>query len=445
MLQLPNKAQSGNALILSCYSDSGTGTITIGDDSNANTWTAGPTNTGVHTKKLSQWYAPNVSSSTRIIAASPATSTANWLCAAYEFNNISTSSPGDGNSGNHGTSATYTAGSFTPTTANDLIQTNCFEEGVFGSNNNTTSWTSGGTQGTVTWSLNGADIWQVMGAQWGQQGTAAAINPQMTASLSSDFICVAQALKTATAGGTASGLRVVGMQHTDSANFTACTLNSSCTVTIQMPTSGNALPIAYEGTTAMSLSAVSSTPSNTWVLPAGCLVQISNGAQWVYAVNASTSNTQTFSITQAFYGGAETIIIFDIAGAATSAFDQCITDHATPANHNDITPASLTPAIAGEWMGAVIGVQGGTVVSLTSPAANQNFLSTTFRGEFGLNVPTDRNNGFGGYLIPGTSATSFTWHAGDTTNWAGWASSQIAIKPPSGTTTPQMLDLGVGQ
>lgn len=434
-LPLPNGAKSGNALIVGCYSRPSAGTITVTDDQ-SNTWSNGPTNVGTNFT-LYTFYALNVASGTQLIHVSPANSVVAWLCSAYEFINVATASALDVSTGNHGTSASATAGSFTPAANGELLFQYFVQDGVWGADTNMTSLSTA-TQGTCAWSLATSDLWQVTGAQWCVQGTAAAINPTMTMNASKTFTSVALALVPSTAGTNATGMRVFGLQHTDSTNFGSCTGGSPCTATIQMPTQGNLLAIAYEGTTAMSLSSVSSSPANTWSLPAGCLVQIANGAQWVYAANATTSNTQTVTVTEASYGGAESVLIYDIIGAATSPFDSCVTDHSTGTilNHNDITPTSITPTKANGLVMSVIGVQGGTVASLTSPPANQNFMSVTFTGELGNNVPTDRNNGFVSYQNPSMAAVSFVYHAGDTTNWDGWATSQIAFEPPATTQGP---------
>lgn len=430
-LRLSEPVSAGNMMYAVCYYASGAGSITVTDD-HGNTWYPIRTSTGHNSLTMGSWYAPNVAANTRVISFSPANASASWKCDAYVFSGVATANATDGGSANAGTDTTsMSAGSFTPTTSNDLIVNTCFTDGVAGGFHNPTSYTKGASQSNVTWKMGAVNLAWAVATEWGQQTTATAINPAMTQAGAADYNCIANAFKVASgSGGAPTGIHTRGTVEVDTSyavgNTTPCT-GASCTMDLQVAGAGNLGVVQFEGTQVMSISSLtSSNPSCTWNLKSS-LVDSGHTVQTFAAENCQLTENTVLHVAETGWGGAESVIFYDVAGANAASYDTQSTATGVNADHNDIAIA-ITPNNANELIFAQIGVQGGTVWSLTNPSAGMYFTSTTFDGELGNNVPTDRNNGFA--VAHNSSATSqtFNWQAGDTTNWDGWTAQAVAFK-----------------
>lgn len=365
------------------------------------------------------FFAFNVASNTRVISVSPASSATLLLISVYEFNNIDTAqTAADGSSGNNGTSASITGGSFTPGNANDFLFQWAYSDGALTASG-PTSYTVGSAQGTVTWTLCTADIAGSVVAQYGQQGTAAAINPTVTQSGSIDFVCVAAALKTASAGSAPSGLRIVGVQHLDTGDY-----GNPTSFTQQFPCAGCNLVVAvWQGP--VDLSSVSSTPSNSWSDGGGA----ASNSRIRYAANASTSNALSVTCTLSSSTAVGTLLLYGVAGANTSPFDLSATNSGTQSSNSTpqtLTSISITPTTSNGIVFACVSIALNTVGSVNLGL----FDSITYDGEVGNNVSTDRNNGWVHYYNPNTSAESYTWtmltNAQAVSGWSSVAAAFIA-------------------
>jgi len=430
---LPNPVTAGNALVMVCYSASATGSVTA-SSSPANTWINGPTATDIATgTKLSMWYALNVTAGITVVSVSPQNSSARWQCAAYEFNNVATSAAADGSASNSTTSdpsAAMTAGTFTTTTSGDLLINSCFIDGVYASDQNPTSFAVGSNSG-INWKFAATSLGWAVATEYGQQNAAATINPQMLQNTSAHFICVSQALKSATAGGTLAGMHIVGITSEDTANFP-----SSNVIHLQMPVAGNLVAVSYEGATNQVINSITSNPS-----PAGGWLQRSlsqpptgQNAQFFAGENFSGSNNTMLTITQSVLTSTNTINLIDISGAATVPFDTQVTDSGGQGNNSDLTTASIVPSTSNGLVFGKLTVSGNTVGGITTAPI---FTSCTFgTGEIGNDVPCDRNNGNGNYKNPNTSPVVFTWRFLDSVPVNGWGFAAVAFQAAAGSSAP---------
>lgn len=420
-LRFPHGTQSGNALVVACYTHGDPGTRTVTDDQ-SNAWTAGPLRVGAQLR-LYSFVATNIAANTRVVSFSPSSAVDGVMCAGFEFTNVATAAALDGSSGNSGTNASITAGSFTTNYNGDLVVQFGVREGVWGSDANATSF----TVGSSPWVFLEADLDNAQfAAQFQVQPTAAAINATYTQNNSAGFNSVALALRAATSGSTPTGMHIIGMQHMDTAGWSP----SPGAITVQVPTRGNLIITEYLGNSSSSFSGCTSSPSNTWTTRS----TLSGGGHLGYilaAENASPSTNMTLTCTIPSSAATESLNIYDVSGAATSPYDTNVTDSGSYAGCTSLSPASITPSTSNGLIFAMMGEGGNSAGGIsTSPL----FDSITFDGEIGNDVPTDRNNGFAHYANPNTSAVTFTWTFLDTIGCepiSGWGYLSAAFKAPT--------------
>ena len=161
--------------------------------------------------------------------------------------------------------------------------------------------------------------------QYYVQPTAGAIDPSFTPSGSATWGSLAIALKSADAGtAPGSGIRIVHVQHTLVGTLT--TSDDAAPIPLQFPSTGN-LPVGLFNSVAVT--SVSDSAGNTWSCPGALLSESQGGfyGQIIYAANATTSpSLQDITLT---LGSGSTdgetfqsmLVLFDIAGAATSPYE----------------------------------------------------------------------------------------------------------------------------
>lgn len=206
---LPEPTLSGNCVAFGfSYADGAAGTpvITVDDDSGgANTWVAGPVHTS-GTDHVASFYCLNVAAGTRAITIHAGTNNGAFgqLIGAAEFYNIALSSAADGSNHANGSSATWSPGAFSTSAANSLVVS--FAKDIGGSGNGLFTLGSG-------FSPIGRDTRFGGGSQYKVLVSAGSIDAAITYSNSSNFIAIAFALKTASAGTVPSAEpRLIGVQ-----------------------------------------------------------------------------------------------------------------------------------------------------------------------------------------------------------------------------------------
>jgi hypothetical protein len=357
---LPAASQANNALVLAFTHEFQSGvTITITDDK-GNTWSsiAGPVSDAEHAITERVYGAFGVAAGTQQITVQFSVPVLAFQAHISEWFNVATASATDGSSTNNAsTSPTITAGTFTPGTSGDLILHWSWCT-TWGTSAGTTTWATGFTAGTGFTLLATSQYLGGM-VQYQVQSVAAAINPSITISGTDGdaFNSVAIALKSASAGSQGAAFRIAGIHHLRANNGTSTTVN--------VPTIGNleVLATSYDiGSNA--LSAVSSSPANTWTIPSTTTYQ----PQFAYAENVTSATTMTMTLT---LGVAEAFpfLIYDVVGALAASFDQMVThDSGNSSGDADFTHSpDFTPAQGNELV-IVAGILGtGPVSGLVSP------------------------------------------------------------------------------
>lgn len=423
-LQLPNPTLSGNCVIVAVTTGS-SNTISVSDDK-SNSYTSVTSVTGNQFCQV--FTALNVTAGATVITCSFNATQNDVQALASEFNNIATSSAGDGSHTASGTATAVAAGSFTTTTAGDLI----YHVGWQDSGGITTTSV---TQGTSPFKLISVDLQNTgigsMAAQYQIQASAGAINASYTQAPSAHFDTIAIALKNASAGSTpAAGIRIVSAYHS--------TINGSNTTPWkhQWPTTGNLLVAAILSIDAVTITSLTDGNSNTWTLAGTALSNPGSGQlRFAYVVGPTVSTTMT-GPTVNFTGSnssGDTIVFYDITGAATSPFDSTAgnphatgTDSTTTA-HN-ITTVSITPSTANGLIFSMFGLANPGPCDAVTPGT---FMACTASPEANSG-DMDENNGWGLEYNANTSSRTYLYHFPATGGGAGaWAASAVAFEAPA--------------
>jgi hypothetical protein len=149
--------------------------------------------------------------------------------------------------------------------------------------------------------------------------------------------------------------------------------------------------------------------------------------QMFYAANATPSSTRQMTVSWSSTSGDDTLMFYDVVGAATSPYDTTTSNLGTQSSAGNLTaPPSLTPATSNGLVFAVSVVTFNTVNGLTG--SNQIFDAGTYDGmSLDGPQPYDQNNGWMHYYNPNTSAVPFVWTfisgSEAANNWAGMAAS----------------------
>lgn len=390
-ISLPNLTGAGNTLVMGVSYAYATGMTMAVSDDKGNTWTLGPStpsspSAGQEVSRI--YYATNVMAGTDKIKVTFNTSNYYFQAVVSEFYNVASASPADGSSGNASSSAPdITAGSFTTTTAGDLLYFYGFDSSPGGALTNFTE-PSG-------WTLLSADNQWGMVAQYAIQASAGATNPALTATAGSDsFNAVALALKSASQGTAPAGIRIVHVYHTF---FNANT-------PIQFPTSGNLLLVNTAFSSNQNdLIAMSSNPGNTWTyLSPYAAPQI-----W-FATNATTSSTLIVKPTVSSLG--VTLVLYDVTGATASPYDTAAGNPTASTN----SAANQTifynmPAITPTTNGLVFVVMANGIGPTTNMVGGGQILdSITYGGQIDAST-MDNSDGYGHYFNSTGGAVSFGW------------------------------------
>lgn len=432
-VHLPNPSLSGNAIVLSFIRPSSL-TVSSITDNKSNTWpavTASVTDGG-NTVTLATYVLPNATTATQDITITFSGAAGLFKAHVLELYNVPSSSPTAGSTTNaSSTLPVVTAGSFTPS------QSGCYLYQIAVDS----TFTGGGLGATVLltgigagpgWGLLTGDRGGAWAAQHLVQVSAAAINPRLTfagAGNSTDSaVSIAVAIKQSAGNGTApSGLRIVGQHSIYSRQDNA---------KIEVPTFGN-LTVGFCDSQ-NAITSVSDSASNSYTL-----YQPSGTPQALYAQNATGKSSNVLSFT--WTGGNGFIVqFFDIAGAATSAFDQNATGTIGVAQgagtyHDipDITPTTSTGIVLAR---AEMGFGPPTAVNVGKS------LTVDYSGK--TDAGTDQGSGLIAYFNAPASLIDIAWTtdpfatSGGASSTSGLSASALAFKSASVASTPSLPVFG---
>jgi hypothetical protein len=433
----PEPTQSGNLLVCSSF---GSGSSYSISDDKSETWTkAGSQFPSTDNSGFVEniWYVANNLGGVHEVKVTSSSDAGNVTVTCSEFYNVATSNPVDAAPKCNSVNSTTLTGTATGTlTSGDLVYFVSFNDNVGA----TTSFTAG-SQPNIGWNLDAVDLFDGYAVQHGVYSATTSFNPQMTTGTSNPYTSCAVAFKSASAGtAPTQSMRVVHLGHFNMPN-------SGTTQTVQMPSTGNLLVASFTGG-GDSISGISSIPGNTWA-STGTVAggpSITASSQIYYAGNASTATTATAAITRAGSLTNDSILIYDITGAATSPFDK---DSGGQSGNQTSTVSSfttcsgcLTPSAAGELVILNANQNWCTGTAETSPSgALFDSAFSTINSVNGAQ-PVDQNGEWAHFYNTSTAPITATWtmscdQAEDT--WAGRvaafkasAQSNNQLLPPTG-------------
>jgi hypothetical protein len=405
---LPNPTLANNLLICGVSWDTAA-TATITDNIGTNTWVDGPTSTG-GSRKIMLKFVLGVAGGTQHLTLTLTAPSANVHFRCSEFYNVATSSAVDGTptSASNVTGPTVAAGPITTTVNGDLIYHYGVDDANLCCGNAVTSFVVG-----PNFNLLPSDRHLGFFAQYQVQATAGTINPTMTANQSSHdpFGSAAIAFKAASAG-TAPGPNIRILRELQTNNNA-----SGNDFTIQWPCSGN-LTVFSQGESNNYHTITSITDTNINLFTA---VSRSPGEPYMYYAantNCSTPNTRTMVVHGNVGGSTASDVIYDIANAAASPFDNrasgfdnqnpnvatasCVLNSASTDHAPDITP------IAAPGM-AIVVAEEGTGPRCDLYGAGYVMDSGWYTGATDDSTLMDNGNGYGHYYYSTTATIDFHW------------------------------------
>jgi len=424
-LNLPNLTGAGNALIGGCQWGATTGTVTVTDDK-TNTWALVQSGHVSGNSTVAIYMATNIAASTQKVTFTFSANESFEQCAVYEFYNISTAAVASAvdKKANSSASASTTlaAGSFTPTTANDLL----FEVVDQDSLGYVGTGTSPITAGTYSTTAQGACNWQILfgdpeegfGVQYCAYNSTSAISATMTQSVAGTGNANAIAVLSAAAGTvpSATGIRMN--------NYGLCgmgTNNWATPLQCQLYAQGNLLLSAGVSSPADPFTGTTDSKSNTYTQAGSTISDGASGnVQFYYAQGATTAGLVSVKMGLSTTTSTSTYMVGDVSNAATTALDTTASATGTQSVSGNLTSApSYTPGQQNEVIIAILGVDSNSVTGST----NATFLGA-FIAPSGGSGGGQENNGWALlYNASSTSAQAFGWttSGGALSNWAALA------------------------
>jgi hypothetical protein len=422
-MKLLNPTATNDTIIVACmYANATNPTMSVTDDQ-SNSWTTDKAiNDAGNIAQMGIAHASAVAANTKVVTISWSHSVNFYKCTGMVVNNVTGLDATCGSIAQSGT--TWNCSSMTTTQANDFIVTSCNPDN-FSSPSVPFIFAAGSG-----FTLADPDGTSVMVSQYGTQGSAGAINPSVTSSVSAASAeCLGAAYKTGSTGGApGNGIYV---NTAASVNFPESVSLSGKTFTVNTPcpASSNLMDIAWQAS-GYDVTSISSSPANTWnLIPA-----TANGAHvsHAYAANATLSPTMTVTVTTSsapFASAPFDMKYYCISGAATSPFDKSASGTGTAAfSSGDVAHApDITPADANEL---VIGIINEDVQTVT--AVRPGNIDVPDVGVYS-GAQLEQDGGWMHYYAPTNSTVNITWtySAYTTTNIARWASQAIAFKAAS--------------
>jgi len=383
-------AQAGNTFIVSVVMPSGKSAnvaddkgdsftkLLCGDDGSSN---------------VCSYCASGITAGARVITVTPTSASSSISFVISEFNN--TSCALDGSSQNSGSGSSIASGSFTTTSASDLIY-----QYTISDSENPSSWTPG-----AGFSKLSSQDQDGQYAQWQVQNSPGAINPTHSFTGTIGWNTLAFALKPTNSGSPIqAGIRVVRIQQNDFNNSTA-------SYTIDAPCSGNLAVLAIPGANT-TISSVTDTNGNSWHVDNSI-----NGTTIAHADNAVCSLTMKVTIQFAAAVSQDIALFYDVKGAASPAYDAPCSKAVTgnqPGGPGTFDGTTITPSTSNGLIISTLGLDNNFIADMPGPPGGLYDAGNPLPF-----IPIDtayQNNGWGHAFYTSTSPITVQW---TTANGAG--------------------------
>ncbi len=413
-------------------------------DDGSNTYNLGPAcNTG---NFALLFYALNVSAARKITIAHSAGTAGFFSARAVEVTNIPIGSALDVGTTNCqiAATATMTAGSFTPSQNGEFIYNMVFA----GTWPETTDYSTA-TQGTCAWALQETNLPDAQATQWCVQGTAAAINPTITQhDTGNDWWSIAAAFKQSGATpvpirwASTPNMSNVGQTSAAGANMVLYLPDPTLTATAgmymesiqhevyeagrttplvhQFTHTGNLVIYAYYGGSD-SVTAVSSTPSHTWINARANVQSTSdhtNASIWCSDTGNSGAETLSLSatITPSPIVSDPGFLIVSVKGAKPTSCADAVSGFAI-GNKTGVTPIDVSSggatsgslSITPTWSDSLIIAAVPWDFNTGNGVTNGQFQSCFLSSNSLANTPYCENNGAATMQNHAISSFEFVW------------------------------------
>ena len=344
---------------------------------------------------------------------------------ATEFSNVT--GVDVSSAGVRGSGTSLTAGSVTPSASGELA----YQIGYAMTTNQNQSSFTAGSQASAAWGLLSADLMDGLAAQYGVYNSTSAIDPTMTMGKGGTWISAAVLLNTGSAGGVPSGMRIVHLDHENIPTHTSSGGSGNpfpSPLTLELPCSGN-LEVALMGggNPPNLITGMTDSNGNSWEQAGQNVTYGDTDLQTFYAANASCSSTLAVTVQWDSTDGDQTIMFYDVAGAAASPLDTTASATGSQSTAGNLTALSITPSTSStEFIFAMMPVDYNTVTGLVNGFNDADMFS----GEaLSGPEPVDENNGWGHFVVSSTNAVPITWTFLSNSLAAGsWSSMASAFK-----------------
>ena len=423
-LWLPGYTTAGNAVVVG-FTFNGANAATVTDDMNDAFTMVANYYDSPDSQSIAIAAAFNVAAGAREISVCFAGNPGGYVQPmATEFDNVT--GVDVASAGARGSGTSLTAGSVTPSASGELA----YQIGYATETNQNQSSFTAGSQASTAWGLLSADLMDGLAAQYGVYNSTSAIDPTMTMGTSGTWISAAVLLKTANAGGVPSGMRIVHLDHENIPTHTSSGGTGNPfpnPLTLELPCSGNLeVALVGGGYPPDLITGMTDSNGNSWE-QAGSLTNGDTDLQTFYAASASCSNALTVTVQWDSTDGDQSILFYDVAGAAASPLDTTGSATGSQSTAGNLTAFSITPSTSStEIIFALMPVDFNTVTGLVNGLNDADMFS----GEaLSGPEPVDENNGWGHFVVSSTNAVPVTWTFMSNSQAAGsWSSMASAFK-----------------
>jgi hypothetical protein len=397
-MQLPAGATAGNAIVVG-VTWKGNATLKVSDDHGDSYTNSEAFFDSADNQSVGIASSFGVAAGARALSVCFSADPGGWVePMATEFAGV-VGVDGAGTGGN-GTGTSAAAGALTPHGSDLLYQV------VYTPGGSPSRFSAAG--GATLLSADTLDGWA------GQFGPAVAGAPSLSLGSSVHWTTAALLLRTGSAGGVPSGMRILHLEHINlpvSPGAVAGGAGYPSPTPIEFPSGGNLLVAAIGGGCGCSnvafVSGITDSASNAWTQAK----KQGDGdamSQIFYAGNAKSASSLMLSVAwDSNNTDDSTAMLYDVTGAASSPFDVAAgAGGAANSPGNFTVPFTITPSEPGELVFLATPWDFDTAGGLIGGLIDTNITSgESESGPF----PVDENNGWGHAVSTSTSPMSFTW------------------------------------
>lgn len=423
----PNASLANNLLVIG-FKHFDSSAVTSVTDNIGNTWVNfSSTDDASNATRVQIWYVAGATAGVTVVTVlfNLKDNTTNFYGQAHlsEWYNVATSTPTDlGSAAVNDTASPYTAGSFTTTTAGDLILAYGWTVGFSaGGITQITAGVAGSGFTLMGADLNSGNLGLGAAAEYQIQASAGAINPDFSTlgNTTAPWCVAAVAFKAANAGTAPTRLpRIEAVQHQYLGVLSGSTPAQNA-LQFPCPASSNLLVGSFNDNGGL-ISALTDSAGNSWQFPSTAKANNANliSAQIVYVAAAVCSPTLK-TMTYTFDGNAQGdpfIVLYAVVGIAPlSPFAVAVNatganELNTPTDTVTITPLKANGLVICGLAVAQCDVNGVTVTG-ESPILDVT-LDDSLNDGNGTNAsPFDEDNGYGHVYNATVLAETWTWTA----------------------------------